>query len=175
MIAVILSTDPLHTYLGLGGLSLIGEPGLSPIFPALNMSQRAYDHLANLQRQWKEGPDHWCCFQVLTLAHVSVILIYNYINCYVFIWLFVLQRHCNSLWCSENSTLVCTNNFWRMYTRYKKLLWQSWESPRWFVRVWQTEQHIMMSDITTRRSVKIVHWLHTLKYMLVWGLFQIKA
>uniref|UniRef100_A0A0B6Z0R7 Geranylgeranyl transferase type-1 subunit beta n=1 Tax=Arion vulgaris TaxID=1028688 RepID=A0A0B6Z0R7_9EUPU len=50
--------DPLHTYLGLGGLSLIGEPGLSPIFPALNMSQRAYDHLTNLHRQWKDGPDH---------------------------------------------------------------------------------------------------------------------
>lgn len=52
------SPDPLHTYLGLCGLSLIGEPGLSPIFPALNMSQRAYDHLANLHRQWREGPDH---------------------------------------------------------------------------------------------------------------------
>ncbi|CAG5135083.1 unnamed protein product [Candidula unifasciata] len=50
--------DPLHTYLGLGGLALIGEPGLGPIFPALNMSQRAYDHLANLHQQWKEGPDH---------------------------------------------------------------------------------------------------------------------
>ncbi|CAL1526968.1 unnamed protein product [Lymnaea stagnalis] len=52
------SPDPLHTYLGLCGLSLIGEPGLSPIFPALNMSQRAYDHLSNLHRQWREGPDH---------------------------------------------------------------------------------------------------------------------
>ncbi|KAK0070374.1 geranylgeranyl transferase type-1 subunit beta [Biomphalaria pfeifferi] len=46
--------DPLHSYLGLCGLSLIGEPGLSPIFPALNLSQRAYDHLSNLQRQWRE-------------------------------------------------------------------------------------------------------------------------
>ncbi|XP_059163268.1 geranylgeranyl transferase type-1 subunit beta-like [Physella acuta] len=50
--------DPLHTYLGLCGLSLIGEPGLSPIYPALNMSQRAFDHLSNLHRQWREGPDH---------------------------------------------------------------------------------------------------------------------
>ena len=46
--------DPLHTYLGLCGLSLIGEPGLNPIFSALNMTQRAYDHLCNLHRQWQE-------------------------------------------------------------------------------------------------------------------------
>ncbi|KAH9505085.1 Geranylgeranyl transferase type-1 subunit beta [Bulinus truncatus] len=50
--------DPLHSYLGLCGLSLIGEPGLSPIFPALNLSQRAFDHLSNLHRQWREKAQH---------------------------------------------------------------------------------------------------------------------
>ncbi|KAK3788326.1 hypothetical protein RRG08_025057 [Elysia crispata] len=49
------SPDPLHSYLGLAGLALIGEPSVSPIFPALNISQRAYDHLMNLHRQWEDG------------------------------------------------------------------------------------------------------------------------
>jgi len=40
--------DPMHTYLGLCGLSLNGEPGLSPIHPALNISQRAADWLHEL-------------------------------------------------------------------------------------------------------------------------------
>lgn len=47
--------DPLHSYLGLAGLALIGEPNVGPIFPALNISQRAYDHLMNLHRQWENG------------------------------------------------------------------------------------------------------------------------
>ncbi|XP_065836516.1 geranylgeranyl transferase type-1 subunit beta-like isoform X2 [Oscarella lobularis] len=33
--------DPLHTYLGLCGLSLMNESGLQPIHPALNISRRA--------------------------------------------------------------------------------------------------------------------------------------
>lgn len=32
------STDPLHTYLGLGGLSLMGFPGIKDIDPALNVA-----------------------------------------------------------------------------------------------------------------------------------------
>ena len=37
----LLCTDPLHTYLGLCGLSLNGEEGLSSVHAALNISQRA--------------------------------------------------------------------------------------------------------------------------------------
>ncbi|PVD19709.1 hypothetical protein C0Q70_20200 [Pomacea canaliculata] len=44
--------DPLHTYLGLCGLSLIGEPGLLTLHAALNISQRAADHLGDLHRRW---------------------------------------------------------------------------------------------------------------------------
>lgn len=44
----VISTDPMHTYLGLCGLSLNGEAGLSPIHPALNISQRAADWLHEL-------------------------------------------------------------------------------------------------------------------------------
>lgn len=46
--------DPLHTYLGLCGLSLIGEPGLASIHPALNITQRAVDHLDDLHRKWQQ-------------------------------------------------------------------------------------------------------------------------
>lgn len=45
--------DPMHTYLGLGGLSLIGENGLNEIMPSLNISMRAYDHLKSLHKKWK--------------------------------------------------------------------------------------------------------------------------
>ena len=40
--------DALHTYFGLCGLSLMQEPGLSEIHAALNITQRAADHLHNL-------------------------------------------------------------------------------------------------------------------------------
>ena len=33
--------DPLHSYMGLAGLSLVGHPELLPLDPALNISQRA--------------------------------------------------------------------------------------------------------------------------------------
>ncbi|XP_013183879.2 geranylgeranyl transferase type-1 subunit beta isoform X2 [Amyelois transitella] len=45
-------TDPMHTYLGLAGLSLIGENGLLEVVPTLNITKRAYEHLKNLQEQW---------------------------------------------------------------------------------------------------------------------------
>ncbi|XP_066589698.1 geranylgeranyl transferase type-1 subunit beta [Prorops nasuta] len=45
--------DPLHTYLGLCGLSLMGEPALSEIHAALNVSQRAYEHLLEVQKTWE--------------------------------------------------------------------------------------------------------------------------
>uniref|UniRef100_A0A8C4QG00 Geranylgeranyl transferase type-1 subunit beta n=1 Tax=Eptatretus burgeri TaxID=7764 RepID=A0A8C4QG00_EPTBU len=37
--------DALHSYLGLCGLSLLGEPGLQSLNPALNVSKRAFAHL----------------------------------------------------------------------------------------------------------------------------------
>ena len=37
------STDPLHTQLGLGGLSLFGYPGLSPLNPALNVTFKSME------------------------------------------------------------------------------------------------------------------------------------
>ncbi|XP_045538812.1 geranylgeranyl transferase type-1 subunit beta [Papilio machaon] len=45
-------TDPMHTYLGLAGLSLIGESGLLEIVPTLNITRRAYDHLKSLHQKW---------------------------------------------------------------------------------------------------------------------------
>ncbi|XP_062516801.1 geranylgeranyl transferase type-1 subunit beta-like [Corticium candelabrum] len=37
--------DVLHSYLGLSGLSLLSEPGLQEVDPALNISRRAVEHL----------------------------------------------------------------------------------------------------------------------------------
>lgn len=45
-------TDPMHTYLGLAGLSLIGDTDLLEIVPTLNITKRAYDHLKELHCQW---------------------------------------------------------------------------------------------------------------------------
>ncbi|KAF7405302.1 hypothetical protein HZH66_004208 [Vespula vulgaris] len=47
------TSDPLHTYLGLCGLSLLGEPGLSSLNAALNISERAYRHLQKLHETWR--------------------------------------------------------------------------------------------------------------------------
>lgn len=49
--------DPLHAYLGLCGLSLIGEPTLRKVHPALNVTQRAFQHLQQLQQTWKDRTD----------------------------------------------------------------------------------------------------------------------
>jgi len=43
--------DALHTYFGLCGLSLIQEPGLRGIHAALNITQRATDHLDKLHNK----------------------------------------------------------------------------------------------------------------------------
>lgn len=45
-------SDPLHTYMGLAGLSLIGEDGLREVVPTLNVTSRAYEHLKFVQKQW---------------------------------------------------------------------------------------------------------------------------
>jgi len=44
--------DPMHTYLALSGLSLMGEPDLQEMNAALNISQRAAAHLKSVQEQW---------------------------------------------------------------------------------------------------------------------------
>lgn len=49
--------DPLHAYLGLCGLSLIGEPTLRKVHAALNITQRAFQHLQQLQQTWKDRTD----------------------------------------------------------------------------------------------------------------------
>lgn len=48
-----LLTDPLHTYLGLSGLSLLGESNLCPMYAALNVSRRAYAHLQEIHEKWR--------------------------------------------------------------------------------------------------------------------------
>ncbi|XP_075238392.1 geranylgeranyl transferase type-1 subunit beta [Lycorma delicatula] len=44
--------DPLHTYLGLSGLSLLGEEGLLEVDPRLNISKRALKHLEQIHQSW---------------------------------------------------------------------------------------------------------------------------
>ena len=44
-------SDALHTYFGLCGLSLMEEPGLNVIHAALNITQRAANHLKKLHNQ----------------------------------------------------------------------------------------------------------------------------
>ncbi|XP_077290980.1 geranylgeranyl transferase type-1 subunit beta [Arctopsyche grandis] len=46
-------SDPLHTYLGLGGLSLIGEKHLNQVMPSLNITTRAFDSLKELHQKWR--------------------------------------------------------------------------------------------------------------------------
>lgn len=41
---------------GLGGLSLLGEPGLQPMNAALNISNRTYAHLKEIHKRWR---DEW--------------------------------------------------------------------------------------------------------------------
>nr|XP_053633944.1 geranylgeranyl transferase type-1 subunit beta-like [Cherax quadricarinatus] len=42
--------DGLHTYLGISGLSLLGQDNLKPVDPALNISQRALKHLQMMHK-----------------------------------------------------------------------------------------------------------------------------
>jgi len=44
--------DPLHTYMGLSGLSLQGEAGVAMVDPCLNISVRAKQWLESLHRTW---------------------------------------------------------------------------------------------------------------------------
>uniref|UniRef100_A0A3P9LF22 Geranylgeranyl transferase type-1 subunit beta n=1 Tax=Oryzias latipes TaxID=8090 RepID=A0A3P9LF22_ORYLA len=47
--------DPLHAYFGLCGLSLIGEPNLRKVHPALNITQGAFQHLQQLHQTWRSS------------------------------------------------------------------------------------------------------------------------
>lgn len=38
---------------GLSGLSLLGEPNLCPMYAALNVSRRAYAHLQEIHKKWR--------------------------------------------------------------------------------------------------------------------------
>uniref|UniRef100_A0AAY4DFF7 Geranylgeranyl transferase type-1 subunit beta n=1 Tax=Denticeps clupeoides TaxID=299321 RepID=A0AAY4DFF7_9TELE len=46
--------DPLHAYFGICGLSLIGESNLRRVHPALNISDRALEHMQQLHRTWRD-------------------------------------------------------------------------------------------------------------------------
>lgn len=48
-------SDPLHTYFGICGLSLMGEGDLRRVHPALNISERAFDSLQRLHGVWREN------------------------------------------------------------------------------------------------------------------------
>ena len=45
--------DALHAYFGICGMSLLGEPGLHKMYAALNISQRATDHLHAIHKEWQ--------------------------------------------------------------------------------------------------------------------------
>lgn len=45
--------DPMHTCLGLAGLSLNKEPGLNPLLPSLTITRRAADWMETLHRKWR--------------------------------------------------------------------------------------------------------------------------
>lgn len=47
--------DPLHTYLGLAGLSLMEGKGLNEVFPELNITVRAHQHLQEIHKKWKDA------------------------------------------------------------------------------------------------------------------------
>lgn len=47
------TSDPLHTYMGLSGLSLMKYDELEEVNPLLNISQRAYAHLKSLHMKWR--------------------------------------------------------------------------------------------------------------------------
>lgn len=53
-VIAVCSSDPLHTYFGICGLSLIGEADLRKVHPALNISMRAFECLRQLHGSWRQ-------------------------------------------------------------------------------------------------------------------------
>lgn len=45
--------DPFHSYFGICGLSFLQEPGVLPIDPCLNISQRSHVRMRALHEQWR--------------------------------------------------------------------------------------------------------------------------
>lgn len=45
--------DPMHAYMGIASLSLMGAEKVAPLEPALNISQRAADHLKKVHLSWE--------------------------------------------------------------------------------------------------------------------------
>jgi len=48
------AADPLHTFTGLCGLSLINFPELKPIHPALTITMKTFNYLKQLHLKWNE-------------------------------------------------------------------------------------------------------------------------
>lgn len=46
-------SDPLHTYMGLSGISLMNCDDLEEVMPLLNISKRAYAHLKDIHSKWR--------------------------------------------------------------------------------------------------------------------------
>lgn len=46
--------DALHSYMGMCGLSLMGDFDLLPINPALNITQRAVQHMKQIHKEWEK-------------------------------------------------------------------------------------------------------------------------
>ncbi|KAJ8918095.1 hypothetical protein NQ315_011552 [Exocentrus adspersus] len=46
-------SDPMHTYFGLAGMSLMNFGGLNKMFCELNVTRRAHEHLKRVQETWK--------------------------------------------------------------------------------------------------------------------------
>ena len=44
--------DPLHSYMGLSGLSLLGECGLREVEPCLNITRRRYEWMEEIHEKW---------------------------------------------------------------------------------------------------------------------------
>lgn len=45
--------DPMHTYLGLAGLSLMKVEGLNELFTELNITYNSFEHLKKIHASWK--------------------------------------------------------------------------------------------------------------------------
>ncbi|KAH3797671.1 hypothetical protein DPMN_151256 [Dreissena polymorpha] len=48
-------SDALHAYFGVCGLSLMQEPEVLAMHPALNISQRTADRLVAIHRKWRDS------------------------------------------------------------------------------------------------------------------------
>lgn len=54
-IACLVALDILHSYMGVAGLALMGEPGIQPLDPLLNISRRMEQRLYTQSVFWKDS------------------------------------------------------------------------------------------------------------------------